>query len=133
MRSIKKAVHSKLAADAQLVTLLGGAKVYFRRPPDNATFPRITYFIPQHLKGLGEVAHDPTADQLLQVDIWSQSGDANDPISARVISLMTEEPLLVEGRRVDHVSMVSEHELYEDDQKIHHDVLRFRIISVPVV
>jgi hypothetical protein len=126
VQAVKTALRAAAVADSALLALLGGASVFYRRPPNQAIFPRVTFFkLP--------VSRDkeiPREDGLYQFDTWSKSADLNDAIGDRIKAIFDKRPLVLAGVTLAEVVRIEEsREMYEDDTEIHHLAQTFRVIT----
>ncbi|GMA52067.1 hypothetical protein GCM10025857_34240 [Alicyclobacillus contaminans] len=113
MINVKPEIRNALLANANLVSLLGGPKIYQIVAPDASVYPRITFF---EFTNVGAAWTDDaeTASELhIQIDIWSKSNF--DGIAAEVDKTMQS---LQFGR-------TGSYDLYEEDTAVFHKVLRY--------
>jgi hypothetical protein len=130
MITLKAAFRSKLLGDATLVALLTGPRVYYRKPPDAAQYPSITFFESSKDR-FGQPGNgNPTRRPVYQFDVWTESADLNDQICTRVEQILVL-PIVASGLRVDVLLFDGRIELYEDIG-VHHGVMRYSCVTVPV-
>lgn len=116
MINIKPDVVNALLDDAELISLLGGPRVYFHYPPNPAEFPRITYYeidnVPIMVGG-EEIA----ADIFMIIDVWNKGGTST--IALRVDAVMAKHGFKREFA----------HDLVEIQKNgvVHHKTMRYKI------
>jgi hypothetical protein len=115
MIDVKPQVYSALTNDNELVSLLGGKRVYQLKDPNATEFPRITFFEVTHFDS--QFADDQSvAEQIeLQIDIWTK-GNFNS------IAAVVDRVMQANGFR-----LIGTTELYEDDTQVYHKAMRYRI------
>lgn len=80
MNEIKKVVADRMVNSAELVTLLGEEEhIYYRRPVKKVEIPVVTYFLASRTPDW-DVDQYGKIEIMMQIDIWSESEDANDEI-----------------------------------------------------
>lgn len=117
MTNIKPTIVAALKNDATLTSLLGGQRIYFQYPPNEAEFPRITYYMlddRETAHAMGFKAVEETKH--LSIDIWSK--ESTSEIEARVdeiikglgyfVTRITNIDLYEKGTNVFHKHMVYE-------------------------
>jgi hypothetical protein len=114
MIDVKPQVYQALSNDAELVSLLGGKRVYQIRAPNATEFPRITFFELTNFSS--DYADDVTiAYQVeLQIDIWTKGSFS--AIAAAVDRVMKSIGFGLIGTAED----------YEEDTQVYHKALRYR-------
>ena len=87
INEIKDAVVSRLIVDTTLIDLLGGEKIYYRRPVKKVNVPVITYYF---IARVPDWATDEYGkiDITMQLDVWSTSEDLADKILYEVDRLL---------------------------------------------
>ena len=121
MQSVKSAVVTALQTSSALTTLLGtGQRILFQRPigEATATFPRITYFEVDNRGNLFADDQEIGSEIIFQINLWGTASLT--AIAKEVDSIMTNMTDL------DFVR-VSAPDLYEQDTKIHHKPMRYRL------
>jgi len=113
--NIKPAVVAALKGDGTLIGLLGGLRVYFQAAPDAKEFPRVTYYELDNHGSLYADDSEQASEIIIVVDIWhtaktTQIAQAVDNVMAGL------------GFAREFAS-----DLYEDDTKIYHKTVRYRI------
>lgn len=111
---VKTEIRSALLANAPLITLLCGQRVYQLAAPDAREFPRITFF---EIDNADTAFADDTAyaaEILVQVDVWSRG-------STSAIAGEVDETMKGLG-----YSRTGAPDLYEPDTKVYHKAMRYR-------
>lgn len=134
MKAIKEYIYATMMADNGVdgirTKATGGISYSF---PEGAAIdwskPRVTFFLSDWTP-VSDSRAQP-ADQYYQFDIWSRNPDTNDELAGRIDALFVDQPMNAFNRRVDAVKNGGEHELYEEDVKVHHKVKFLRVISFP--
>ena len=114
MTDAKETVRKQLLQNANLVTLLGGKRVYKRPAPDGKEFPRVTIF--EVDQSDGDYADDkPMSDEVVsQIDEWNKKD--TQAIFEEIDRIMKENGWRRSGKQ----------EFYEQDTGVHHKALRYR-------
>lgn len=128
---LQKAVHDALAADAGLLSLLGGVKVYDEVPAGTA-FPYVTFG--------RSVAYDWSTDtesgreHLLTVHVWSRAGGKKETldIMAAVEAAMTLAGLVLETDRLVNIGLEYAEARQEEEHDGYHGILRYRAVTEPL-
>lgn len=115
MINIKPAVVAALKEDVDLIGLLGGPRIYFQAAPNAKEFPRITYYELDNHGSLYADDMEQASEILIVIDIWHTVKTSE--IAQAVDKLMTGLGFVREFAS----------DLYEDDTKIFHKTMRFRI------
>lgn len=71
MINLKYDVISALKNDPTLNNLLGGPRVYFREPPDNSTFPQITYYEADNREFPFGDELETVTEIVMVIDVWN--------------------------------------------------------------
>ena len=127
---LQKAIHAALSGDAALVSLLGSTRIYDHAPPDVA-FPYITF-------GRTSVydwstGSESGTEQLLTLHVWSKGRGKKeahalmDALSAR----LHDAALALDGHHLVNFRLEFSEVLFDDDQSVHHGLLRFRAVTEP--
>lgn len=129
---VQKAIHAALTGDATLVALLGDTRVYDHAPPD-VPFPYITF-------GRTSVYDWSTGtesgtEQLLTLHVWSK-GKGNREVHALMDALsarLHDADLALNGHHLVNLRLEFSEVLFDEDQSVHHGLLRFRAVTEPDV
>lgn len=114
MIDIKPDIRNALLADANLVSLLGGERVYAIQAPNPDEYPRITMFEVYNLDQ-DFADNEPTSSEILiQIDVWSKA-------NYNPIVFKTDE--IVHGLGLIRYYAT---DLYEEKEYVYHKVLRYR-------
>jgi hypothetical protein len=111
---VKTDLRTALLANAALVSLLGGDRVYQLVAPNATEFPRITFF---ELNNSDSAYADNTAymaDISVQIDVWSKGSTS--AIAGEVDKTM----------KANGWTRTSAGDFYEEDTKVFHKALRYR-------
>lgn len=113
MITLKSAIYVALTGDKALE----GVDIYAEKAPAGSKYPRVTYFEVTNYDA--RFADDKTYVVMLiyQIDVWSRTNP--DPIAVEVDRIMKTIGFVAHNR-ID---------LYEDDTKIYHRALRYRIVK----
>jgi hypothetical protein len=115
----KPDIEAGLKANADLVLLLKGQRVYQQPAPNSQEHPRVTFFEMDNVPGIVADDREWASDIRVQVDIWNQSdtGVTNSEIAEEVDQTMTSLGFIRTGSA----------DFYEDDTKVFHKAMRYRI------
>jgi hypothetical protein len=128
--ALRAAVHDALAADAALIALLGGPKIY-DEPPRGATFPYIT---------LGEMrisdystGSEPSVEHQLTLHAWSRQGGHNEAhvIASALLTALDEAPLALADNHLVNFRFAVADVRREADGRTYHALVRFRAVTEP--
>jgi hypothetical protein len=127
---VQKAIHAALAGDATLVSLLGDAHVYDHAPPD-VPFPYITF-------GRTSVYDWSTGtesgtEQLLTLHVWSKAKGKKEihALMAAIGTALNDAALTLNGHHLVNLRLEFSEVLFDEDQSVHHGLLRFRAVTEP--
>lgn len=115
MINIKPLIISAMDGNQELISLLGGPRIYFMVAPNAEEFPRITYF---ELNNFDEdyADDDPISTRVsVQISIWVKDPAQLSPIAQEVDETM-------KGIGFYRTSVI---DLYEDDVRVYHKALRY--------
>lgn len=129
--ALRAAIHDALAADAALIGLLGGPKVY-DEPPATAAFPYVTL-------GEARVADFSTGDDALQehqltLHAWSRQGGHKEAhmIAGALLQALDDAPLAPDGHQLVNLRFSLADIRREADGRTYHALVRFRAVTEPV-
>lgn len=111
---IKTEIRTALLANAALVALLGGNRVYQLAAPDANQYPRITFFEVTNFDS-GFADDGVFAEEVIvQIDVWSKGSTS--AISSEIDNTMKE---------LGYFRSTGQ-DLYESDVQVYHKSLRYR-------
>ena len=128
--ALRAAVHDALTADASLLSLLGGPKVY-DEPPRSAAFPYVT---------LGEtrVADYSTGTEAgeehqLVLHAWSRQGGTREAhlIAGVLLQALDDAPLTLTDHHLINLRFAVADIRREADGRTYHALVRFRAVTEP--
>jgi len=128
--ALRAAVHDALNADAALVTILGGAKVY-DEPPRAAAFPYVT---------LGETrivdfsaGGEPSEEHQLTLHAWSRQGGHREAhqIAGALLQALDDAPLALTDHHLVNFRFSVADIRREADGRTYHALVRFRAVTEP--
>jgi hypothetical protein len=129
--ALRAAIHAALIADAALVALLGGPKVY-DEPPPALTFPYVT---------LGEArmsdfstASEPGEEHQLTLHAWSRQGGHREAhlIAGALLQALDDAPLPLNDHRLVNLRFALADVRREPDGRTYHALVRFRAVTEPL-
>ena len=129
--ALRAAVHDALMADAALVTVLGGPKVY-DEPPRNAAFPYVT---------LGEAriadfsaGGEPSEEHQMTLHAWSRQGGHNEAhtIAGALLQVLDDAALTLTDHHLVNFRFTTADVRREADGRTYHALVRFRAVTEPV-
>ncbi|ABA42701.1 MULTISPECIES: tail completion protein gp17 [Bacillus cereus group] len=113
MINLRPDILQALENDQELVSLLGGKRIYYRKAKKAEEFPRITYFeLDNRPDGFAD-NQEIESEILFQVDVWAKSSTT--AIHQKVNEIM---------KRIGF-SRYAVADLYEEDTQIFHYAMRF--------
>jgi hypothetical protein len=128
--ALRAAVHDALAANATLMSLLGGAKVY-DEPPRAAAFPYVT---------LGETritdfssGDERGEEHQLMLHAWSRQGGHKEAhlIAGALLEALDDAPLTLSDHRLVNFRFAVADVRREADGRTYHALVRFRAVTEP--
>lgn len=129
--ALRAAIHDALAADSQLVSLLGGAKVY-DEPPRGAAFPYFTL-------GEARIADFSTGSEAgeehqLTLHAWSRQGGHKQAhaIAGALLQALDDAPLMLADHALVNFRFSVADVRREADGRTYHALVRFRAVTEPV-
>src|SRR6476660_3175026 len=129
--ALRAAVHDALIADAGLVSVLGGPKVY-DEPPRAAAFPYVT---------LGEAritdfstGSESADEHQLMLHAWSRQGGHREAhlITGALMQALDDAPLMLAGHHLVHFRFSVADVRRESDGRTYHALVRFRAVTEPI-
>jgi hypothetical protein len=129
--ALRAAVHDALIADAGLVSVLGGAKVY-DEPPRAAAFPYVT---------LGETrivdfstGSEPSEEHQLTLHAWSRQGGHREAhlVTGALMQALDNAPLILAGHHLVNFRFAVADVRREADGRTYHALVRFRAVTEPI-
>jgi Protein of unknown function (DUF3168) len=129
--ALRTAVHDALLADAGLVAVLGGPKVY-DEPPRAAAFPYVT---------LGETriadlsaGSEPSQEHQLTLHAWSRQGGHREAhlITGALLQALDDAPLTLAGHHLVNFRFAVADVRREGDGRTYHALVRFRAVTEPI-
>ncbi|AZF88354.1 structural protein [Bacillus phage AP631] len=113
MINLRPDILQALENDQELVSLLGGKRIYYRKAKKAEEFPRITYFeLDNRPDGFAD-NEESESEITFQIDIWSKGSTT--AIQKKVNEIM----------KSIGFSRYAVADLYEDDTQIFHYAMRF--------
>ena len=128
LQRLQEAIHARLAADAGLGAVLGGAHVY-DRPPQGAAMPYITFGATRTFDA-GTSTED-AREHLMTLHVWSKTGgrkqcmDAIEAAGEALAGL----PALSGSVRIVSLRRQADEIVYEPDLRAWHGVMRLRAVT----
>ena len=128
--ALRAAVSNALNANAALVTLLGGAKVY-DEPPRSAAFPYVT---------LGEARiadysadETPSEEHQMTLHAWSRQGGHREAhsIAGALLTALDDAPLSLTDHTLINLRFAVADVRREADGRTYHALVRFRAVTEP--
>jgi Protein of unknown function (DUF3168) len=128
--SLQQALFATLTADAALLALLGGARVY-DDVPQAADFPYLTFA--QSVARDWSTASEPGAEHVVSLHVWSQArGRAQvHEIMGAARDALHEQPLALDGHRLINLRHESSEARRAPDGDTYHGIARFRAVTEP--
>lgn len=129
--SLRAAIHGALAADAPLVALLGGAKIY-DEPPRDAALPYVT--LGEDVVADASTATEAGDEHTLTLHVWSRQGGHREAhlITGAVLEALADAPLVLEGHRLANLRFVVADIRRGSDGRTYHGIVRLRALTEPV-
>ncbi|MDO9414025.1 MAG: DUF3168 domain-containing protein [Pseudolabrys sp.] len=129
--ALRAAVHSALAANSTLTSVLGGPKIY-DEPPKQAAFPYVTL-------GEARIADFSTgtesgAEHQLTLHAWSRQGGHKEAhvIAGALLQALDDAPLTLSGHSLINLRFAVADVRREADGRTYHALVRFRAVTEPL-
>ena len=128
--ALRAAIHDALVADAALVSVLGGPKIY-DEPPRAAVFPYVT---------LGETriaefssGSEPGEEHQLTLHAWSRQGGTREAhlIAGQLLQALDDAPLALADHTLVNFRFALADIRREADGRTYHALVRFRAVTEP--
>ena len=128
--ALRAAVHDALAADAALVNLLGGPKVY-DEPPRSAVFPYVTLGEARLVDYASDDA--PGEEHQLTLHAWSRQGGHAQAhaIAGALLQALDDAPLTLADNHLVNFRFAVADVRREADGRTYHALVRFRAVTEP--
>jgi hypothetical protein len=128
--SLRAAICGALAADAPLVALLGGAKIY-DEPPRDAALPYVT--LGEDVVSDGSTATEAGDEHALTLHVWSRQGGHREAqlISGAVLEALADALLELDGHRLANLRFIAADVRREADGRTYHGIVRLRALTEP--
>jgi hypothetical protein len=72
---------------------------------------------------------DGSCEAIVQIDAWSKDKDTVDEIGSRIGDLLQDQPLVVEGMRVDFIREQHRMPLFDETLKVHRKMVQYRVLA----
>jgi hypothetical protein len=128
--ALRAAIHDALAADAPLVALLGGARIY-DEPPQSPAFPYVTLGEARIEDASGD--DGPTEEHRLTLHAWSRQGGHREAhlIAGALLQALDDAPLSPSGHHLVNLRFSVADIRRENDGRTYHALVRFRAVTEP--
>lgn len=128
--SLRAAIRDALAADAPLVSLLGGAKIY-DEPPRDAALPYVT--LGEDVISDGSTATEAGDEHALMLHVWSRQGGHREAhvLAGAVLEALIDAPLTLAGHRLANLRFIVTDVRRESDGRTYHGLVRLRALTEP--
>ena len=129
--ALRAAIHDALIADAALVNLLGGPKIY-DEPPRSTAFPYVT---------LGEArmadfsaGSEPSEEHQLTLHAWSRQGGHREAhlLAGALLQALDDAALTLADHNLINFRFAVADVRREADGRTYHALVRFRAVTEPV-
>ncbi len=128
--SLRAALFAALGADAALLALLGGARIY-DVPPADAAFPFVT--LGEAVAADWSTATEAGCEHALTLHAFSRSGGRAEAfaLAAALGSALHDAPLALHGHRLANLRVTTSEVRREADGRTFHALVRFRAVTEP--
>jgi len=129
--ALQQAIFAALTADAGLLALLGGARVY-DDVPTRAEFPYVTFA--QSTERDWSTGSDDGAEHVLSLHVWSRAGGRKEAllIMGQMRAILNDAALVLSGFRLVHLRHEFSDVRRDPDGETWHGIVRFRAVTEPV-
>ncbi|HVV94712.1 MAG TPA: DUF3168 domain-containing protein [Hyphomicrobiales bacterium] len=128
--ALRAALHQRLAGDAALATILGGAKIYDEVPGAVATPYVVLSGVASRNVGTTD---EPSEEHRLTVDVWSRQGGLAEVLNAAegIVAAVTASDLAPAGYRVADLRWLSTEAKRNAGGRTRTASLQFRALTEP--
>lgn len=128
--SLRTAIHGALTADAPLIALLGGTKIY-DEPPRSAELPYVT--LGQDVISDASTATESGDEHALTLHVWSRQGGHKQAhmIAGAVLEALVDAPLELNEHRLANLRFIVADVRREADGRTYHGIIRLRAVTEP--
>ncbi|GAB4225333.1 MAG: DUF3168 domain-containing protein [Methyloligellaceae bacterium] len=129
--SLQQGIYQALAGNPQVTSLLGGQKI-FDNPPQDATFPYLTFG--QTTERDWSTGSEDGSEHTVTLHVWSRAGGKKETyeIIETIRQALNAAPLTVS----DHALINLRHEFsearHDEDGETFHGIVRYRAITEPL-
>jgi hypothetical protein len=129
--ALRAAIHDALVADAALVALLGGPRV-FDEPPQAPAFPYVTLGEARVEEFSGDAS--PSEEHRLTLHAWSRQGGHREAhlIAGAVLQALDDAALAPAGHHLVNLRFSVADIRRETDGRTYHALVRFRAVTEPM-
>lgn len=114
MKNSRPVIVQALESNQELVSILGGKRVYYQKAKNAEEFPRITFFELNNIPDSFADDQETVSEITFQIDVWSKNSTT---------SLHTKVNEIMKNIGFSRYAVA---DLYEDDTQIFHYAMRFR-------
>jgi Protein of unknown function (DUF3168) len=128
--ALQQAIHAALTADAGLLALLGGTRVY-DDVPTRAEFPYVT-FAPGEERDWSTGSEDGT-EHVVRLNVWSRAGGRKETMAILSVlrALLHDGGLSLTGHRLVNLRHETSDVRRASDGETYHGMVRFRAVTEP--
>jgi hypothetical protein len=128
--ALRAAIHDALSADASLVSILGGPKIY-DEPPRSAAFPYVTLGEARVSDISGDA--EPAIEHQLTLHGWSRQGGHKEAhmIAGALLQALDDAPLTLADHHLVNFRFSVADVRREADGRTYHALVRFRAVTEP--
>ena len=126
--SLRAAIRGALVADAPLVSLLGGERIY-DEPPRDAALPYVT--LGEDVVSDGSTATEAGDEHALTLHVWSRQGGHREAqlIAGALLESLSEATHAPEGHRVANLRFIAADVRREAEGRTYHGIVRLRALT----
>ena len=125
---LQKAIFEELGQDAELVSALGGAQIYDHAPA-NVAFPYITFGRTSIYDW--STGTESGTEQLFTLHVWSKAKGKKEALEIMdlVKARLAGASLDLSGHHLVNLRFEFEEARFDEDQSVHHGLLRYRAVT----
>ena len=125
---LQKAIFEALGQDAELVSALGGAQIYDHAPA-NVAFPYITFGRTSIYDW--STGTESGTEQLFTLHVWSKAKGKKEALEIMdlVKARLAGASLDLSGHHLVNLRFEFEEARFDEDQSVHHGLLRYRAVT----
>lgn len=129
--SLQQGIYQALAGNMDVTGLLGGQNI-FDNPPQNTSFPYLTFG--QTRERDWSTGSEDGSEHTVTLHVWSQAGGRKETqeIIETIRSVLKDGPLSIEDHHLVNLRHEFSEARHDEDGETYHGIVRFRAVTEPL-